>query len=77
MDLETDKICGPNEPGEIRVKAKSLMSGYYKRPKESAEAWDIEGYLRTGDIGYYDEQHCFYIVDRAKEMFKFQGWHVS
>lgn len=53
------------------------MGGYYNNPEATAAAYDEDGYLRTGDIGYYDDDHCFYIVDRIKEMFKFQSWHVS
>lgn len=53
------------------------MKEYFKNPKATEEVIDSEGYLLTGDIGYYDEDGCFYIVDRIKEMFKYQVWQVN
>lgn len=53
-----------------------MFKEYYKNPKATKETFDEEGYMMTGDIGYYDDDKCFYIVDRIKEMFKFQSWHV-
>lgn len=50
------------------------MNGYYKR--ESSDAYDEDGWLKTGDIVYYDEDHCFYIIDRIKELLKYKSWHV-
>nr|CAI5822310.1 unnamed protein product [Callosobruchus analis] len=50
------------------------MNGYYKM--DSSEAFDSEGYFRTGDVVYYDEDNCMFIEDRVKEMFKYRGWHV-
>lgn len=44
---------------------------------DSTDAWDTEGWLKTGDVAYYDEDLCFYIVDRIKEMLKFQSWHIA
>lgn len=51
-----------------------IMNGYYKM--DSTSAIDEDGYVKSGDIGYYDEDHCFFIVDRIKEMLKFRSWHV-
>lgn len=53
------------------------MNGYYNKPEETQRAWDSEGFLHTGDIGYYDEDYCFYVVDRIKDLLKYQSWHVS
>lgn len=53
------------------------MTGYHNEPQETKNAWDDEGFLRTGDIVYYDKDLCFYIVDRAKDVIKYQSWHVS
>lgn len=38
--------------------------------------FDDEGYVRTGDIGYYDTEGYFYIVDRLKELIKYKGFQV-
>lgn len=51
------------------------MSGYYKT--DNSSAFDEDGFLKTGDIGYYDDDRCIYILDRIKEMFKYKGWQIS
>lgn len=74
IDVESGKTLGPNAEGELRVKGKYLMNGYYNM--DSVSAFDEDGFLITGDVLYYDEEFCFYMVDRIKEMLKFKGWHV-
>lgn len=74
VDPETEEILGANCRGELRLKSECVMNGYYEM--DSSEAWDTDGWLKTGDIAYYDEDFCFYIVDRIKEMLKFRSWHV-
>jgi long-subunit acyl-CoA synthetase (AMP-forming) len=53
------------------------MKGYYKRPDATAEIIDSEGWLHTGDVGYYDEAGYFYVVDRLKELIKVKGFQVT
>lgn len=50
------------------------MNGYYNR--DSSETFDSDGWLKTGDIVFFDEDYCFYVVDRIKEMLKYKSWHV-
>jgi 4-coumarate--CoA ligase len=55
--------------GEIWISGPNVMKGYYKKPEETAEAMvfeDGELWFRTGDIGYFDDRGCIYIVDRLK-----------
>lgn len=50
------------------------MNGYHN--KDSSEAFK-DGWLKTGDIVYYDTDYCFYVVDRIKEMLKYKSWHIA
>lgn len=66
---------GPNEKGEILVKGTQVMKGYLNRPEETKDAF-ADGWFRTGDVGYYNEDRLFYITDRAKELIKVKGFQV-
>nr|CAH7743720.1 unnamed protein product [Callosobruchus chinensis] len=74
VDPETDQILGPNQEGELRVKSKTVMNGYYNR--SCANRYDKDGWFRTGDVVRYDDNLYFYVVDRLKEMLKYRGWHI-
>lgn len=54
--------------GEILVKSPSVMRGYYKDPESTAEAITGDGWLRTGDLGYVDENNCIFITGRKKNL---------
>ncbi|XP_049819052.1 luciferin 4-monooxygenase isoform X2 [Aethina tumida] len=75
VDLDTEETLGPNQKGELRYKTKYAMNGYYNL--DSSSAYDNNGWLKSGDIVIYDENQYFYVVDRVKEMLKYQGWHVA
>jgi long-subunit acyl-CoA synthetase (AMP-forming) len=53
------------------------MKGYLNRPDVTSEMIDSEGWLHTGDLGYYDENGHFYIADRLKELIKVKGFQVT
>ncbi len=61
--------------GEIVVKSKSIMVEYWKKPEETAKTI-IDGWLHTGDMGYYDEEGFMFIVDRKKDMIITGGENV-
>ncbi len=61
------------ENGEVLVKGKMLLKEYYKRPADTAEAIDAEGYFHTGDAGFFDEDGHLKIIDRAKDVGKTAG----
>jgi len=63
------------ERGEIVVKGSLVMGGYYKNPEATAEA-TVNGWHRTGDIGYLDADNFLFIVDRAKDMIITGGFNV-
>ncbi|XP_068626130.1 luciferin 4-monooxygenase-like [Battus philenor] len=75
VDLFTRKPLGPNQRGEICFKSSSLMLGYVG--DDPVDYLDDEGFFKTGDIGYYDEDRYFYIVDRMKELIKFNSYQVA
>lgn len=77
MDLDTEEPLGPNKQGEMRLKAPSVMKGYHKHPELSEKMFDSEGYLKTGDIAYYDDDNYFYIVDRIKDRMKYHAWQFT
>ncbi|XP_070499653.1 luciferin 4-monooxygenase-like [Chironomus tepperi] len=68
---------GPNQRGELCFKGSRVMKGYLNNPKATAETIDKDGWLHTGDIGYYDEDKQFYIVDRLKELIKYKAYQVA
>ncbi|MFC1532966.1 long-chain-fatty-acid--CoA ligase [Thermodesulfobacteriota bacterium] len=65
----------PGSVGEIIAQSDSIMSEYWHRPKETGEAI-IDGWLHTGDLGYYDDKGFIYIVDRKKDMIVTGGENV-
>ena len=76
VDVETGKSNKPTgEVGEILIKAKQLMQGYWNQPEETAETI-IDGWLYTGDMGYLDEDGYLFIVDRKKDLIKPSGFQV-
>jgi 4-coumarate--CoA ligase len=70
IDTETGKNLAANHSGEICVRSPSVFSGYYRNPKATTDTIDNDGFVHTGDIGYYDEYGRLFIVDRIKEMIK-------
>ncbi|XP_041969445.1 luciferin 4-monooxygenase isoform X2 [Aricia agestis] len=74
IDIETNAKLGPRKEGELWIKSPLRMKGYMGDPAAGAALVDNEGYLRTGDVGYYDEDGFFYIVDRLKELIKYNGF---
>ncbi len=64
------------EPGELCVRGPQVMSGYWQRPRASAEVLDAEGWLRTGDVACIAEDGFIRIVDRIKDMILVSGFNV-
>jgi acyl-CoA synthetase (AMP-forming)/AMP-acid ligase II len=65
------------ETGEICIKGPIVMQGYLHNPKATAETIDGDGYLHTGDIGYCDKLGNWYIVDRSKELIKYNAYQIA
>ncbi|MGE3467452.1 MAG: long-chain fatty acid--CoA ligase, partial [Pyrinomonadaceae bacterium] len=56
--------------GEVLIRGRNVMAGYYENPEATAAAIDADGYYHTGDVGYVDNDGHFYITDRIKDLFK-------
>lgn len=79
VDVETGAEKGPDEIGEIIVNAPQVFKGYWNDPDGTAAAFmELDGkrFFRTGDIGYYDAEGYFFIVDRVKRMINASGYKV-
>jgi acyl-CoA synthetase (AMP-forming)/AMP-acid ligase II len=77
IDPDTDCDLGPGERGELWVRGPQVMGGYLHRPDATAEMVDPEGWLRTGDLGYVDDDGHVFIVDRLKELIKVNAYQVA
>jgi long-chain acyl-CoA synthetase len=74
-DLDGNEL-GVGEVGEVCIRGPQVMQGYWQRPDETAKVLDADGWLRTGDMGCYDEQGYFRIVDRLKDVINVSGFNV-
>ena len=73
---DNGKELGRNEEGEICVKGENVFKGYYNNPPATAEAFDSEGWFKTGDIGVVDDEGFIFIRDRKKDMIIIKGLKV-
>ncbi len=76
IDIETGAEVGDGREGEVRMTGPNVMRGYFKRPDETAAAFDRDGLFRTGDIGRLDADGHLYITGRLKEMLIVAGENV-
>lgn len=71
------KELGVNEPGEVLARGPQVVMGYLNNPKATAETFDSDGWLHTGDEGFIDDEGLLTITDRIKEMIKVKGIGVA
>ena len=77
IDIDSGKELGLNQPGEIWARGPQIVMGYLNNDKATAETFDKDGFLHTGDIGSVDEENFITITDRLKEMIKVKGIGVA
>lgn len=72
---ENEKICLPNVVGEIVLKTNSIMNGYYD-DNQNVTYKNIKNSIKTGDLGYIDDQGFLFYKERKKRLFKISGVNV-
>jgi len=77
VDVETGEDLGAGEDGEIWFKGPQTMTGYLNNPSVTSETLTPDGWLRTGDIGHFDDDGYLFISDRLKELIKYKGFQVA
>ncbi|XP_037559001.1 probable 4-coumarate--CoA ligase 1 [Dermacentor silvarum] len=77
VDVKTRDKLGPREHGEICVKGPYCCLGYLNKPEATRNLYDDDGFIQTGDIGYYTESGKLFVVDRIKELIKCMDQQVA
>jgi long-chain acyl-CoA synthetase len=73
---DEEKECADKTEGEIVIRGGMVSPGYWNNPEETAETFK-NGWLHTGDLGYRDEDGCFFITDRKKDLIIRGGFNIS
>ncbi|XP_039310931.1 4-coumarate-CoA ligase 1 isoform X2 [Solenopsis invicta] len=77
VDIKTQKdITTPGQTGELWIKGPHIMKGYLNDEEATKNTITDDGWLKTGDVVYFDEDFDFYITDRLKELIKVKGFQV-
>ncbi|KRY34651.1 4-coumarate--CoA ligase-like 7 [Trichinella spiralis] len=76
IDIESGEELPAGKSGEICLRSPTCTIGYFGNSAATQQLIDKNGWIHTGDIGYYDEDGDFFIQDRIKEMIKVKGFQV-
>ncbi|KAE9059974.1 hypothetical protein PF010_g30400 [Phytophthora fragariae] len=75
--LDTDVDLSANQRGELLIRSPGVMKRYLNNPQATREVPTADGFVRTGDVGYIDQDGYIFIVDRIKELIKYKGHQVA
>ncbi|GAA0158163.1 ligase [Lithospermum erythrorhizon] len=76
VEPESGRPVGVNETGELWLKGPTIMKGYFSNEEATASTLSSDGWLKTGDLCYIDEDGFIFVVDRLKELIKYKGYQV-
>ena len=77
VDEASGDVLGPGTTGELQVRGRAVMSGYYKKPAETAATFTADGWFRTGDAAMWLGDGCLRFLGRYKDMLKVGGENVD
>jgi len=77
IDPATGTDAAEGHSGELWVRGPQVMKGYLNNPSATADTLDDDGWLHTGDVAIVDENGCYTVVDRVKELIKYKGYQVA
>ena len=77
LDLDDpQRYVSPGERGEMCISGPNVMKGYWNKPEATAGVTTFDGFMRTGDVAYMDDEGFVFIVDRTKDMILCSGFNV-
>jgi malonyl-CoA/methylmalonyl-CoA synthetase len=76
VDPDSGVDVEPGQTGEIWLQGPGVTPGYWRKPEETGQAF-MQGWFRTGDLGYVDEDGYYYLTDRIKHIIISGGENIS
>ncbi|RLN41837.1 4-coumarate--CoA ligase-like 7 isoform X1 [Panicum miliaceum] len=77
VDIISGGLLSTNEQGELCIRSPGVMLGYVGGNETRMSAFDSDGWLKTGDLCYFDEDGFLYVVDRLKDLIKYNAYQVA